>query len=585
LTGATGSQGNAGNNGIDGNDGAVGATGSQGNAGNNGLDGANGNDGAVGATGLTGAQGIQGIAGIDGQDGATGPIGVTGNTGASGIDGTNGIDGVDGYTPMFGVDYFNGTDGTDGVDGNDGAAGVQGPTGLTGNDGTNGLDGNNGIGINCWDANADGINDSLEDINNDGVWDALDCMWILQGAGSSLPVGVIQAYAGSSAPNDWLFCDGSAVSRTTYADLFTAIGESYGAGDGSTTFNLPDLRGRVPVGKDDMGGNAANTILTNGDTLGNSGGEETHILTESEMPSHSHAIGGDIYSSGGSYFLMNSNNSYNVNRYSSSEGGDQAHNNMQPYLITNYIIKVSEGSASSGGSVSGVTTLAPDNDADSTNEIQTLSLNGDTLSISGGNSVVLNNIGISSNTSNSTSIFNGISTPHNYITYYTDSFFIVPTGVNTIEITISGGKGGSGGSTVGPYNNNQNGCSFGGIPGGSGGYGGYCRGMLNVTYGDTISFVIGSNGVNGSTPTYWNANGSSGTNGSSTILYFGIEMIIECTTGLFGTGAICYTGSNNNNPGSNGSNGGVNYGNNFDYTGMIVFDTTPQASAMLKIRY
>ena len=62
-------------------------------------------------------------------------------------------------------------------------------------------------------------------------------------------------------------------------------------------------------------------------------------------------------------------------------------------------------------------------------------------------------------------------------------------------------------------------------------------------------------------------------------------MIIECTTGLFGTGAICYTGSNNNNPGSNGSNGGVNYGNNFDYTGMIVFDTTPQASAMLKIRY
>lgn len=68
------------------------------------------------------------------------------------------------------------------------------------------------------------------------------------GGGGSSPTGAVIGFAGSSAPSGWLLCDGSAVSRTTYADLFTAIGTSYGVGDGSTTFNLPDLRGRVPVG-------------------------------------------------------------------------------------------------------------------------------------------------------------------------------------------------------------------------------------------------------------------------------------------------------------------------------------------------
>lgn len=62
------------------------------------------------------------------------------------------------------------------------------------------------------------------------------------------PVGMIAPYAGSSAPDNWLLCDGSAVSRTDYADLFTVIGDDFGAGDGSTTFNVPDLRSRLPIG-------------------------------------------------------------------------------------------------------------------------------------------------------------------------------------------------------------------------------------------------------------------------------------------------------------------------------------------------
>lgn len=63
------------------------------------------------------------------------------------------------------------------------------------------------------------------------------------------PSGVVQGYAGTAAPSGWLMCDGTPVSRTTFSALFAAIGTAYGAGDGSTTFNLPDMRGRVPVGR------------------------------------------------------------------------------------------------------------------------------------------------------------------------------------------------------------------------------------------------------------------------------------------------------------------------------------------------
>ena len=99
----------------------------------------------------------------------------------------------------------------------------------------------------------------------------------------SVPPGAITAYVAAAAPTGWLLCDGSAVSRTTYAALFAVIASTYGAGDGTTTFNVPDLRGRIPVGK-----NAA----TFG-ALAATGGEETHILTSpAEIPSHTHAFTG-----------------------------------------------------------------------------------------------------------------------------------------------------------------------------------------------------------------------------------------------------------------------------------------------------
>ena len=163
----------------------------------------------------------------------------------------------------------------------------------------------------------------------------------------SLPIGVIHIYAGSNTPTGWMICDGSEVSRTQYSDLFSKIGEIYGSGDGISTFNIPDLRGRIPVGKDDMGGTSSFRV-SNGDVLGNSGGSENHTLTIDEMPSHSHSMttisgGGHTDAGSGAY----TDYSTFSEQQTSTVGGDQPHNIMQPYLITNYIIKVSGSTSNS----------------------------------------------------------------------------------------------------------------------------------------------------------------------------------------------------------------------------------------------
>lgn len=163
-------------------------------------------------------------------------------------------------------------------------------------------------------------------------------------SGDTFPIGAISEYAGATAPINWLICDGSAISRTTYADLFNVIGTRYGTGDGSTTFNLPDLRGRVPVG--------LNSNDTDFNTLGNIGGEKTHTLTIAEMPSHSHNIyttrnNGTAESdyTTNNYVNCGSNNNYgNITKTTSSIGSNNAHNNLQPYIVQNYIIKAFQSS-------------------------------------------------------------------------------------------------------------------------------------------------------------------------------------------------------------------------------------------------
>ena len=165
---------------------------------------------------------------------------------------------------------------------------------------------------------------------------------IYTNGGLVLLPGEIRMYAGASAPTGWLLCQGQAVSRTTYAKLFAAIGTSYGAGDGSTTFNLPNFKGRAPVGVD--------SSQTEFNAPGAAGGEKAHKLTTAEMPSHNHqfsyANGGydswplasSTYPGAGNVAFTQANAGANRIGIAAS-GGDGAHNNLQPYLTVNFLIK------------------------------------------------------------------------------------------------------------------------------------------------------------------------------------------------------------------------------------------------------
>ncbi len=182
---------------------------------------------------------------------------------------------------------------------------------------------------------------------------------------AAAPIGSISAFGGTSAPNGWMMCYGQAISRSTYSDLFTAIGTTYGSGDGSSTFNLPDLRGRVIAGLDNMGGTSADRLTglaggVNGDVLGAAGGAQSHTLTVAEMPSHGHyrdpgtpgimlrwdgtsAFG---YQAGSGSF--GSTTGIEPANYFQNAGGNGAHNNLQPTIIVSYIIKAFNGSSYSG---------------------------------------------------------------------------------------------------------------------------------------------------------------------------------------------------------------------------------------------
>lgn len=193
---------------------------------------------------------------------------------------------------------------------------------------------------------------------------------IVAASSAAVPAGVIWPYGGSSAPAGFLMCDGSAISRGAFATLFAAIGTTYGVGDGATTFNLPTTRGRVPVGAgfyvDPVVGGITRTI-------GQYGGEASTALTATNLAAHAHGLGShkhqimaDIAESGTS----TPSNTTQVARARSSgpsqdndflalgvstpatvglsgaaggstdaQGDATPHNTMQPYLVTNYIIK------------------------------------------------------------------------------------------------------------------------------------------------------------------------------------------------------------------------------------------------------
>jgi microcystin-dependent protein len=204
------------------------------------------------------------------------------------------------------------------------------------------------------------------------------------GGGAEMPAGSVTQFAGSTAPTGWLSCDGTTVSRTTYSALFAVIGTTYNTGgEAGTDFRLPNMKGHVPVGRD--------SAQSEFDSLGKTGGSKTHTLTIAEMPSHTHTQdshnhtqnshghttqgagghGHTVYglntgipagSNGfGVGMLRLNNGGYNyategVGNHShtvdantatnnattatnQNTGGGGAHNNLQPYIVLNYIIK------------------------------------------------------------------------------------------------------------------------------------------------------------------------------------------------------------------------------------------------------
>lgn len=168
-------------------------------------------------------------------------------------------------------------------------------------------------------------------------------------AGAKDMPGTVKDFAGTVAPAGYLFCYGQAISRSTYADLFAAISTSYGVGDGSTTFNLPDARGRVIAGKDNMGGTSANRLTNpastigglDGDVLGGTGGAETHVITIPQLATHNHSFGGvdmSPTSDGTSNRYRLASGGPTVSTLILNNGSDAAHNNVQPTLIFNKII-------------------------------------------------------------------------------------------------------------------------------------------------------------------------------------------------------------------------------------------------------
>lgn len=184
---------------------------------------------------------------------------------------------------------------------------------------------------------------------------------------TATPSGAMMDFGGAVAPSGWLPCDGTAVNRVTFAALFAAIGTIWGPGDGSTTFNVPDFRRRTSVGS---GGAGTGTL---GSSVGNTGGEESHVLTTAELASHTHTASGThnhntnsngstvaatgtsptplstsvpaggtqsiltYSSSSSSAGMVTSSNGSGITN--SSTGSDTAHNNIQPSAVVLKIIK------------------------------------------------------------------------------------------------------------------------------------------------------------------------------------------------------------------------------------------------------
>lgn len=226
-----------------------------------------------------GVPGIQGPTGPQGPQGVQGPIGLTGPTGPQGVIGPTGPQGPQGIQGLLGP------------------TGPTGPTGATGATGATGGTGPEGP----------------------------------AGSGGEAPTGSIMMWPTGTAPTNWLLCDGQTVLRSsTLGALLVAAGMPYGSGNGSTTVNIPNMKGRFPIGKSDD--------TTAWDTLGETGGSATHTLTIGEIPSHTHTVDVSVANAASGPNIPAYRNGGSIN--TGAQGGGGAHNNMPPYITLNFIIRI-----------------------------------------------------------------------------------------------------------------------------------------------------------------------------------------------------------------------------------------------------
>jgi len=185
---------------------------------------------------------------------------------------------------------------------------------------------------------------------------------------SGVPVGSMMDWPNATAPTGWLVCAGQSLSRTGYPELFAIVGTAFGSASAST-FNLPDLRGRVVAGLDvDSGGYAGRLSSPNSQILGAAGGTETVALSTDTMPAHTHTVSGSTSSAGAHSHTVDvadtpqtvstsgvgtapdngsgvtgsaGAHTHTLSGTADSAGGGQAHANVQPTIILNKIIKAS----------------------------------------------------------------------------------------------------------------------------------------------------------------------------------------------------------------------------------------------------
>ena len=281
-----------------------------------GVPGPQGDKGDIGEPGPIGPKGDKGDTGDQGPQGIQGPQGPQGNLGVEGPIGPQGPQGNPGIEGPVGPQGEQGNPGIEGPAGPQGPQGIQGPAGVAGTNGSDGSDGSDGSSAyEIWVAAGNTGTES----------EFLASLAGPQGpqgvTGSVGPTGSIIAFAGINIPNGWLVCDGSAVDRSTYSELFDVISIYWGNGNGSTTFNLPDFRGRFLRGVDNGAGNDPNRSTRFSLNTGGNTGDNVGSYQNDELKSHNHSI--PMHNDGGNVGVRYQGGSPSSTIDSGSSGGSE----------------------------------------------------------------------------------------------------------------------------------------------------------------------------------------------------------------------------------------------------------------------